>query len=88
MHYAVGDRRYPQGSLFRAARFGDPYPFDWLGLVGASFQMLIHGEQPTLAVFPEASYRDAVHAADPCVGLHLFPSELKGSFCADLALSG
>jgi hypothetical protein len=39
--------------------------------------MLIHGEQPALAVFPEAIHRDAIHAACPCVGLHFFPSELK-----------
>ncbi len=68
---------------FRAARFGDPDPFDGLELVGVFVDVLLHGEQPSLAVFFKTSYRDAVHAAGPCVGQHFFPSQLKGSFCAD-----
>src|SRR5215213_1180361 len=54
-----------------------PDPFHWLGLVDASFDLLIDGEQPRLAVFAEAFHRDAVHAAGPCVGPHLCPSQRK-----------
>jgi hypothetical protein len=46
--------------------------------------MLIHGEHPTLAVLLKALYRDAVNATNPGVAMHLFPRQLKGSFCADL----
>ncbi len=40
LHHAVGDRGYPQRSLFRAAGFRDPDPFDRLGLIGAFLEML------------------------------------------------
>ena len=30
----------------------------------------LHGEQPTLAIFGKVSYRHAVNATGPCVGLH------------------
>ena len=83
LHHAVGDCRDAQRPLFRAARFFDPHPFDWFGLIGVSLQLLFHGEQPTLAVFAETIYRDAVHAAGPCVELHFFPSQFKGSFRPD-----
>ncbi len=33
-----------------------------MGLVGASFELLFHGEQPVLAVFPETLYTHAIHA--------------------------
>lgn len=77
LHHAVGDRRNTQRSLLRAARLFNPHPFDRLGLIGALLQLLIHGEQPALAVYCEAPYRDAVHAACPCVDPHLFPSQFK-----------
>ncbi len=65
----------PSGSLrlaistsfrFAAARFWNVNPSDWLGLVAALFEVLFDGEQPR-----------AVHAAGPCVGLHLFPCQLQ-----------
>jgi hypothetical protein len=75
----------PSGSLrlaistsfrFAAARFWNVNPSDWLGLAAALFEVLFDGEQPRLAVFFKVRYADAVHAAGPCVGLHLFPCQL------------
>ena len=83
LHDAVRDRRYAQRSLLAAAQFWDHDPFDRPGLVGASLEVLLHGEQPFLAVFSEVSYRDAVHAAGPCIRLHRFPGQLKGSVGKD-----
>ena len=82
--HAVEDRGYPQRPLFHAARVIDPHPFYWIGLIVASLELLFNGGQPNLAVFVEALYRDAIHAARPCVGLHLFPCQPKCLFRPNL----
>lgn len=55
----------------------DVYPSDRSGVVAASADLLSYGEQPASAVFGEVPYRGVVHAACPCVGLHLFPGYPK-----------
>lgn len=77
LYDAVEHRRYSQRPPFRAPWFGYPYPFDRLGLIGSPHYLLFNGEQPLWALFVKETYRDAVHATGPGVGLHLLPSNLK-----------
>ena len=85
LHDPVAHRRYPERALLgRVARLGDPDPSHRLGLVGPLLQVLLHVEQTVLAVFFEAFYRDAVHAAGPCVFPHLFPGQHKRPVLVDL----
>src|SRR5690606_32765562 len=79
LHDAIRNRRDTQRSRFAAARFRDHDPFDRLGSVGPSFEVLSHGEQPFLAVFTKGAHSHAIHATGPGVGSHLFPCQSEGS---------
>ena len=74
LHDAISNCGDAQWSFPAAARLRDHDPFDWLGLVGAFVEVLFYVGQTILAVFAKVPYRNAVNAADRCVGLYLFPS--------------
>lgn len=81
LHHAVCNPRYSQRPLFGTSRLRDHDPYDRLGLIGASCDVLLHGEQPIVAVFVEVPYRHAVRAADPGVGLHFFRCQSECPVC-------
>ena len=63
LHHTVAHGRNAQWPLLRASGLRDHDPFHRLGLVGTFDEVLLHGEQPTLAVF--ARKRSTVMPSTP-----------------------
>ena len=77
LHDPIPHRRYAQRPFLGRARLWYPNSPYRRGLIARLSQLLFKDEQSLCAVFGEAFYRDAVHAAATCVGRHLCPSRLK-----------